>query len=47
MYNLNMRVLHSGSALAFQAKGAGSIPATRLIVSTTYKNIFYRTVRFL
>lgn len=24
-----MRVLHSGSALAFQAKGAGSIPATR------------------
>lgn len=24
-----MRVLHSGSALAFQARGAGSIPATR------------------
>ena len=24
-----LRVLHNGSALAFQARGAGSIPATR------------------
>ena len=24
-----MRILHSGSALAFQARGAGSIPAIR------------------
>ena len=29
-YNQNLvRVLHSGSALAFQARGAGSIPAIR------------------
>lgn len=26
-----MRILHSGSALAFQARGAGSIPAIRSI----------------
>ena len=26
-----MRVLRSGSALAFQAKGGGSIPPTRLL----------------
>lgn len=28
-YNKNKRILHSGSALAFQARGAGSIPAIR------------------
>ena len=27
-----MRILHSGSALAFQARGAGSIPAIRSIL---------------
>lgn len=29
LYNKIKRILHSGSALAFQARGAGSIPAIR------------------
>ena len=29
LYHEIMRILHSGSALAFQARGAGSIPAIR------------------
>ncbi len=29
VYHYNTRILHNGSALAFQARGAGSIPAIR------------------
>lgn len=43
-----MRILHSGSALAFQARGAGSIPAIRSLsrrqksidLATKMSNIF-------
>ena len=44
-----MRVLHSGSALAFQAKGVGSIPTTRFHSLSFGKPWFQRngvTIKF-
>jgi hypothetical protein len=35
-YNICRRILHSGSALAFQARGAGSIPAIRSSQKTSF-----------
>jgi hypothetical protein len=38
-----MRILHSGSALAFQARGAGSIPAIRSCAIKTLIRSWYKT----
>ena len=36
VYHDSTRILHSGSALAFQARGAGSIPAIRSLLSSSW-----------
>lgn len=47
IYNKSKRILHSGSALAFQARGAGSIPAIRFALLNPKNNVFGKKVRAL
>ena len=41
------RILHSGSALAFQARGAGSIPAIRSNFFRNYINQLFPQIEYL
>lgn len=44
VYHYNTRILHNGSALAFQARGAGSIPAIRSLLVRSMNDILVKSM---